>query len=80
MTTATGEKLGKSAGNSVWLDAALTSHYDFYQCVRPSVASQSGGSASPLPVTVISFVTCTRAHAHAFALHAFFLAFCLLSS
>ncbi|MCB9506745.1 MAG: tyrosine--tRNA ligase [Myxococcales bacterium] len=31
MTTATGEKLGKSSGNSVWLDASLTSPYEFYQ-------------------------------------------------
>jgi len=31
MTTATGEKLGKSAGNSIWLDAELTSPYEFYQ-------------------------------------------------
>jgi tyrosyl-tRNA synthetase len=31
LTTATGEKMGKSAGNSVWLDPALTTPYDFYQ-------------------------------------------------
>jgi tyrosyl-tRNA synthetase len=31
LTTATGEKFGKSAGNSVWLDPALTSPYEFYQ-------------------------------------------------
>ncbi len=31
LTTATGEKMGKSAGNAVWLDAARTSPYDFYQ-------------------------------------------------
>ncbi len=31
LTTSSGEKMGKSAGNSVWLDPTLTSPYDFYQ-------------------------------------------------
>lgn len=31
VTTAAGEKFGKSAGNAVWLDADLTSPYAFYQ-------------------------------------------------
>jgi tyrosyl-tRNA synthetase len=31
MTTAKGEKFGKSAGNAVWLDDDLTSTLDFYQ-------------------------------------------------
>jgi tyrosyl-tRNA synthetase len=31
VTTASGEKFGKSAGNAVWLDAAQTSPYQFYQ-------------------------------------------------
>lgn len=31
MTTADGQKFGKSAGNAVWLDAAKTSPYRFYQ-------------------------------------------------
>lgn len=31
LTTATGEKLGKSAGNAVWLDAELTSPFALYQ-------------------------------------------------
>ena len=34
ITTASGEKLGKSAGNAVWLDPELTSHYEFYQYVH----------------------------------------------
>jgi tyrosyl-tRNA synthetase len=34
LTTASGEKFGKSAGNAVWLDDKLTSVFDFYQ-VRP---------------------------------------------
>lgn len=31
ITTASGEKFGKSAGNAVWLDAEMTSPYQFYQ-------------------------------------------------
>lgn len=31
LTTASGEKFGKSAGNAVWLDPELTSVFDFYQ-------------------------------------------------
>jgi len=31
LTTSAGEKLGKSAGNAVWLDSGLTSSYHFYQ-------------------------------------------------
>jgi tyrosyl-tRNA synthetase len=31
LSTASGEKFGKSAGNAVWLDAARTSPYQFYQ-------------------------------------------------
>lgn len=31
LTTPSGEKFGKSAGNAVWLDETLTSVFDFYQ-------------------------------------------------
>jgi tyrosyl-tRNA synthetase len=31
LTTASGAKMGKSEGNSLWLDPELTSPYDFYQ-------------------------------------------------
>lgn len=31
LTTSTGEKFGKSAGNAVWLDPEMTSDLDFYQ-------------------------------------------------
>lgn len=31
LTTSSGEKFGKSAGNAVWLDQARTSVSDFYQ-------------------------------------------------
>lgn len=31
LTTSSGEKFGKSAGNAVWLDEGMTSVFDFYQ-------------------------------------------------
>ncbi|KAL1961046.1 hypothetical protein VTO42DRAFT_4934 [Malbranchea cinnamomea] len=31
LTTSTGEKFGKSAGNAIWLDQDMTSPYDLYQ-------------------------------------------------
>jgi tyrosyl-tRNA synthetase len=31
LTTASGEKFGKSAGNAIWLDSNMTSPFDFYQ-------------------------------------------------
>lgn len=31
LTTADGQKFGKSAGNAIWLDPEITSPYDFYQ-------------------------------------------------
>ncbi len=31
LTTASGAKMGKTAGNSVWLDGSLTSPFDYYQ-------------------------------------------------
>lgn len=31
LTTSSGEKFGKSAGNAVWLDERMTSVFDFYQ-------------------------------------------------
>lgn len=31
LTTSSGQKFGKSAGNAVWLDPSLTSSFDLYQ-------------------------------------------------
>lgn len=31
LTSSSGEKMGKSAGNGIWLDKKLTCVYDFYQ-------------------------------------------------
>lgn len=42
LTTTSGEKFGKSAGNAVWLSGELTSAFDFYQVRRVH-------SDSPLP-------------------------------
>lgn len=37
LTTASGEKFGKSAGNAVWLNSEMTSTYDLYQvCIETS--------------------------------------------
>ena len=33
LTTASGEKLGKSDGNAVWLDKSMTSVFDLYQVI-----------------------------------------------
>lgn len=34
LTTASGEKFGKSAGNAVWLDPEMTSTFELYQVSR----------------------------------------------
>lgn len=39
LTTSTGEKFGKSAGNAVWLDEKMTSLFDFYQVFGLGVVS-----------------------------------------
>jgi tyrosyl-tRNA synthetase len=31
LTTSSGEKFGKSAGNAIWLNESMTSVFDFYQ-------------------------------------------------
>lgn len=35
LTTASGEKFGKSAGNAVWLDQHMLSSFDLYQVLLP---------------------------------------------
>ena len=42
VTTTSGEKLGKTAGNAVWLDPSLTSPYDYYQYWRNSEDADVG--------------------------------------
>ncbi|KAI8800193.1 tyrosine-tRNA ligase [Cladochytrium replicatum] len=42
LTTSTGEKFGKSAGNAVWLDENMMSPYEFYQYLRRSPDSEVG--------------------------------------
>lgn len=36
LTTASGEKFGKSAGNAIWLDTQMTSAFDLYGVSKPS--------------------------------------------
>lgn len=50
LTTASGEKFGKSAGNAVWLDPNLTSVFDFYQVrtSRPKITQHQ--TLTPIPV------------------------------
>jgi len=55
LTTASGEKFGKSAGNAVWLDPEMTSSYDLYQvslvhCGRDRTKSGSSFSARRMPM------------------------------
>jgi tyrosyl-tRNA synthetase len=39
LTTSSGEKFGKSAGNAIWLDPSLTSVFEFYQVgVHPAIS------------------------------------------
>ncbi|KAJ3092015.1 tyrosyl-tRNA synthetase [Quaeritorhiza haematococci] len=40
VTTSTGEKFGKSAGNAVWLDETKVSHFDFFQFFRRTPDSE----------------------------------------
>eukprot|EP00842_Homolaphlyctis_polyrhiza_P001032 jgi/Hompol1/192/HPOL_005255-RA len=42
VTTASGEKFGKSAGNAVWLNEAMVSVFDFYQFFRRTPDSEVG--------------------------------------
>ena len=44
LTTASGEKFGKSAGNAIWLDGDMTSAFDLYQASR--YRSLSAGQAN----------------------------------
>lgn len=65
LTTATGEKFGKSAGNAIWLDARMTSPFDVYQvsliylCARGSGSTDDDTSSSSCgPPTRKSKSTC----------------------
>ena len=40
LTTSAGEKLGKSAGNAIWLDKSMTSTFDLYQVMAKSMLLQ----------------------------------------
>ena len=40
LTTSSGAKFGKSAGNAIWLDPSMTSYFDFYQVCLPLLHAQ----------------------------------------
>lgn len=40
LTTSSGAKFGKSAGNAIWLDPSMTSYFDFYQVRLPLLHAQ----------------------------------------
>lgn len=54
LTTSSGEKFGKSAGNAVWLDPRMTSPFDVYQvspprdpaCNRSKLTVHTGSASS----------------------------------
>lgn len=62
LTTSTGEKFGKSAGNAVWLDPGMTSVFDFYQ-VRPVPVARIRGYADPLGLVFLADARCGRGQA-----------------
>jgi tyrosyl-tRNA synthetase len=41
LTTASGEKFGKSAGNAVWLDPEMLSSFDLYQVRTRNLSSET---------------------------------------
>ena len=51
LTTSSGEKFGKSAGNAVWLDPSMTSPFDLYG-VRPPIDPLTSPTHSPNRNTV----------------------------
>lgn len=55
LTTPSGEKFGKSAGNAVWLDENLTSVFDFYQYFL-----KSPDAAVPTYLKLFTFLPLSR--------------------
>lgn len=41
LTSSSGEKFGKSAGNAIWLDRDMTSVFDLYQVCFPSLTEMA---------------------------------------
>lgn len=59
LTTASGEKFGKSAGNAIWLEKDLTSTFDLYQVRHPTksqstIANNNSSSSSEQPTQTLS--------------------------
>lgn len=49
LTTSTGEKFGKSAGNALWLDPERTSPFELYQVSTRDASLEVTLSSCPLP-------------------------------
>lgn len=56
LTTASGEKFGKSAGNAIWLDTDMTSAFDLYQVnsqnLEKNVPTKIASFSSVLPMQI----------------------------
>lgn len=56
LTTASGEKFGKSAGNAIWLDTDMTSAFDLYQVnsqnLEKNVSTKIASFSSVLPMQI----------------------------
>ena len=53
LTTASGEKFGKSAGNAVWLDKSMTSSFDLYGVHLPSLPPLFLFNTTPLTILAV---------------------------
>jgi tyrosyl-tRNA synthetase len=64
LTASSGEKLGKSAGNAVWLDKDMTSTFELYQVcstprafsIKPAVADMATSSSFEFPITSLNAI------------------------
>lgn len=63
LTTSTGQKMGKTAGGALWLDAELTSPYDFYQYwinIEDASVERTLALLTPLPMDEVRSLASLR--------------------
>ncbi len=63
LTTSTGQKMGKTAGGALWLDAELTSPYDFYQYwinIEDASVERTLALLTPLPMDEVRALAALR--------------------
>lgn len=63
LTTSTGQKMGKTAGGALWLDADLTSPYDFYQYwinIEDASVERTLALLTPLPMDEVRALASLR--------------------